>query len=171
MKDPCSSVAPLLDKYFDGEASAEEKETIERHLTDCGACQGVLESMGRLSALIRTPVEASVEQEAFPWVWQKIQREIQVQPRTTWWESLRARLGPFLFPRRRAWVPAAVAVLILLSVSASFLFKKQTPSHQDLSVVEYVESSSCNVMVYESDQEQVTVIWLFECPEKEASPS
>ena len=170
MKDPCSSVAPLLDKYFDGEASAEEKETIERHLTDCGACQGVLESMGHLSALIRTPVEASVEQEAFPWVWQKIQREIQVQPRTTWWESLRARFGPFLFPKRRTWVPAAVAVLILLSVSASFFFR-QAPSHKDLSVVEYVESSACNVMVYESDQEQLTVIWLFECPEKEASPS
>jgi len=40
MKDPCSSVAPLLDKYFDGEASAEEKETIERHLTDCGPARG-----------------------------------------------------------------------------------------------------------------------------------
>jgi hypothetical protein len=40
-----------------------------------------------------------------------------------------------------------------------------------LSVVEYVESETYNVMVYELETPQVTVIWLFEGPEEESSTS
>jgi hypothetical protein len=45
------------------------------------------------------------------------------------------------------------------------LFKKIT-SYPSPSVVEYIESQTHNVMIYESEKAKVTVIWLFEGPEE-----
>ena len=70
--------------------------------------------------------------------------------------------------RKRVWIPAAAAIVAVVLSITPFLFKK-APSSSDLSVVEYVESQSHNVMVYELEKGDVTVIWLLEDPEKEDS--
>jgi outer membrane protein assembly factor BamB len=67
-------------------------------------------------------------------------------------------------------IPAVVAIAILIFVAAPLLFKKST-SYPGPSVVEYVESQAYNVMVYELENSEGTVIWLFESPEKEISTS
>jgi hypothetical protein len=56
--------------------------------------------------------------------------------------------------------------VVLLVFSTQIIFKK-TPSYPDVSVVEYVESQSDNVMVYQLEEPKVTVIWLFEGPEED----
>jgi anti-sigma-K factor RskA len=63
---------------------------------------------------------------------------------------------------------AAAAIILIITIP--LLFKK-TPSYPSPSVVEYVESQTHNVMVYESENTKVTVIWLFEEPEKETPSS
>jgi hypothetical protein len=63
-------------------------------------------------------------------------------------------------------VPAAAAIVILLLIITPYFYTK-TPSSSDPSVVEYVESQTHNVMVYESEKGDVTVIWLLEGPGKE----
>jgi anti-sigma-K factor RskA len=169
MKDSCSSVSKLLEKYFDQEVTDKERSFIESHLRDCLTCQGELRSMEKLRDLVKPPIEEAVREEELYWVWQKIKREIQLRERSTWWESLRSWLDiPPLF-RRRVWIPVA-ATMVILIVMVPLLFKKIT-SYPGPSVVEYIESQTYNVMVYESENTKVTVIWLFEEPEKETPSS
>jgi len=166
MKNSCSSVSTLLEKYFDLEVTDEERFLAEGHLQDCPACRAALKSMEELRTWMRVPVEEAVQKEDFPWVWQKIEREIRLQKRRTWWQSLRAWLDVTPLFRRKVWIPAVATVVVLLFISTEIILKK-TPSYPDGSVVEYVESQSDNVMVYQLEEEKVTVIWLFEGPEEE----
>jgi anti-sigma factor RsiW len=171
MKDSCSHPLKLLGKYLDGEATDHEKELVGNHLRECQACQAELNSMRELHTLVATPVEEAAQQEDFPWVWQKIERRIQAQEKPSWLQSLREWLSLSPFLRRRVWVPA-LAVALLVVATAPFLMKI-TSSPAAASVVVYVESQTNNVMVYESETgpETAVVIWLFEEPDEESSPT
>lgn len=170
MKGSCSAVSKLLEKYFDQEVTDEERSLVEAHLLDCHACQDVLRSVEKLRDLVKAPVEEAVQKEDFQWVWQKIEKGIRLKERPTFWETLQSWLQiPPLF-QRKVWIPAVATITIILLITIPLLFKK-TPSYPSLSVVEYVESQTHNVMVYESENTKVTVIWLFEEPEKETPSS
>ena len=170
MKNYCSQVSRLLEKYFDQEVTEEERSLVESHLQSCPGCRDALHSMERVRILIKKPVEEAVETEDFPWVWEKIERGIQLEERPTIWESLRSWLDLSHLLKRRVVIPVVAAVVILILVTTPLLFKKTT-SYPSPSVVEYVESSNYNVMVYESENSKMTVIWLFEGPEQEQSTS
>jgi len=166
MKNSCSSVSTLLEKYFDQEVTDEERFLVGGHLQDCPVCRDALKSMEELRTLMSAPVEEAVQKEDFPWVWQKIEREIRLQKKRTWWQSLRSWLDVTPLFNRKVWIPAVATVVVLLFISTEIILKK-TPSYPDGSVVEYVESQSHNVMVYQLEEPKVTVIWLFEGPEEE----
>ena len=165
MKDFCSSVSKLLEKYFDQEVTDKERLFVESHLQDCPACRDALTSMEELRTLIKIPIEKAAQKEDFPWVWQKIEREIRLQEKLTWWQSLRSWLDLSPLFKKKVWIPAVATAVVLLFVTAQIIFKK-TPSYSGASVVEYVESETNNVMVYDLEKSMVTVIWLFEEPEK-----
>jgi hypothetical protein len=167
MKNYCSSISKLLEKYFDREVTEEERSLVQGHLQDCPACRDALHSMERFRNLIKSPLEETMEREDFPWVWQKIERGIQLEERPTVWESLRSLLDITPHLKKRVLIPA-VAALIVILITAPLLFKNTT-SYPSPSVVEYVESPTFNVMVYESENSKMTVIWLFEGPEEESS--
>jgi anti-sigma factor RsiW len=168
MKNSCSSVSMVLEKYFDQEVTDKERFLVEGHLQDCLACRDALKSMEELRTLMKVPVEEAVQKEDFPWVWQKIEREIRLQEKPTWWQSLRSWLDVTPLLRKKVWIPAVATALVLLFITTQIIFKK-TPSYPDVSVVEYVESQSDNVMVYQLEDPKVTVIWLFEGPEEEGT--
>ena len=170
MKGSCSAISKLLEKYFDQEVTHEEKSLVEAHLLDCQACRDVLRSMEELRILMKVPVEEAAEQEDFPWVWQKIERGIQLEEKPTFWETLQVWLQTSPLFQKKVWIPAATAVAMILIITIPFFFKK-TSSLLNQSVIEYVESQTHNVMIYESENKKVTVIWLFEGPAKENSSS
>ena len=170
MKNSCNSVSKLLEKYFDQEVTDGEKIFVEGHLQDCPACRDMLGSMEEIRTFIRVPVEEAVQKEEFPWVWQKIEREIRLPERPSWWQTLWSLENFRPLFQRRIWIPALAAIAVLLFVTTQFLIK-QTPSYSDPSVVEYVESDAYNVMVYESEKSNATVIWLFEAPEQNSLTS
>jgi len=170
MKDNCSQISRLLDKYYDREATAKERALVEKHLPACPACSRVLRSMGNLRDMIKTPVEEAVQKEDFQWVWRKIERGLKSDRKPAWWEALFPGIDLLSFFRRRVWIPAAVAAVILILVATPFFFKK-TSFPPASSVVEYVESQDYNVMVYQLDKEKVTVIWLLEGGGEEESTS
>ncbi len=170
MKDSCFVVSRLLEKYFDREITDEERSLVEAHLLDCQACQDRLRSMEELRDLVKAPVEEAVQNEDFQWIWQKIERGIRLEERHTFWETLQAWLQTSPLFQRKVWIPAVAAMTIILLITIPLLFKK-TPSLLDQSVIEYVESQTHNVMIYESENKKVTVIWLFEGPAEETSPS
>lgn len=171
MKDSCSSVSRLLEKYFDQEVTERQRLLVEGHLQDCPACRNALTSMEELRTLIKVPVEEAVQKEEFPWVWQKIEREIRSPGKElSWWQSISSWLDLSSLFNKKVWIPAVATFVVLLFITAQVIFKK-TPSYPDASVVEYVESETNNVMVYDLEKARVTVIWLFEEPEEEVSPS
>lgn len=170
MKESCSSVSKLLEKYFDREVTGEERSIVESHLQDCSSCQEGLKAMEGLRLLIKAPVDEADRKEDFSWVWQKIEREIRQEKRLPWKESLRDWLSGIPLFRKRIWIPAVAAIAILLVVFTPYFYKKTTSSSQ-ASVVEYVESQTHNVMVYELEKDNVTVIWLLEDSEKEDLPT
>ena len=168
MKDSCSVVSRLLEKYFDREMTDEERSLVEAHLLDCQACQDRLRSMEELRDLVKAPVEEAVQNEDFQWIWQKIERGIRLEERHTFWETLQTWLQISPLFQKKVWIPAAaVAILLILTIP---LFFKKNSSLLDQSVIEYVESQTHNVMIYESENKKVTVIWLFEGP-AEGTPS
>jgi anti-sigma-K factor RskA len=124
--------------------------------------------MEELRATLRAPVDEAAQKETFAWVWQKIEREIQTKQKPSWRESIRAWVDLFFPMRRRVWIPAVVAALLIIAIGSPLLFK-EAPSQKELSVVEYVQSDTNNVMVFESERENVAIIWLFD--ETEGEPS
>jgi anti-sigma factor RsiW len=166
MKESCSSISKLLEKYFDQEVTVEERSVVESHLQDCSSCQDSLKAMEGLRHLIKAPVDEAYRKEDFYWVWQKIEREIRQEKRPSWEESLREWLNGIPLFRKRVWIPAVAAIAIFLMVFTPY-FYKMAPSSSQASVVEYVESQTHNVMVYELEKNNVTVIWLIEDSEKE----
>jgi hypothetical protein len=170
MKDSCFSVSQLLEKYFDREATDQETSLVETHLLDCASCRETIRSMGELSGLIKAPVEEAIGKEDFPWIWQNIQREIRAEEKPGWWETLRSSLSLSPFLRRKVWVPVLAIIAIAIFITAPFVFE-EIPSSPGLPVVEYVESETHNVMIYQMEKAKVTVIWLFEGPESERPAS
>jgi anti-sigma-K factor RskA len=166
MKRECSSISRLLEKYFDQEVTPEERSLVEDHLPSCLGCRSALLSMENLRNLIKSPVEEAVERENFPWVWEKIERGIQQEEKPGLWESLWSWLDMISLRKKKILIPAVAAVVILILITAPLLYEKMS-SYPVLSVVEYVESDTYNVMIYERETPQVTVIWLFEGPEEE----
>jgi anti-sigma factor RsiW len=171
MKDPCAATSELLEKYFDHEVSDEERSGIETHIEDCPACRDRLKTMEGLRNLLKAPVDEVDQKEDFSRVWLRIERGIQQEETPAWGESIRRWIDLPSILRKRVWVPAAAVIVAIFLALAPSVFKR-SPSSSDTSVVEYVESQNYNVMVYESEKGNVTVIWLFEGPEKEGlSPS
>ena len=170
MKSECSFISRLLEKYFDQEVTPEERSLVEGHLPDCSACRMALESMENLRTLIKSPVEEAVEKETFPWVWEKVEKGIQPKERPGLWDFLKSWLDVTPFLKKKILIPAVAAAVVLILITAPLLYEKMS-SYPGLSVVEYVESETYNVMIYERETPQVTVIWLFEGPEEEPSTS
>lgn len=170
MKDSCSSISQLLERYFDRQATDEERSLVEKHLPICQTCHERLRVLEGLRKAIKAPVDEALKEETFPWVWEKIERGIRLEKRPSWWESFRSWLDLSPLFRKKVWIPAVATAVVLALVTLPLLFKK-TPSYSERSVVEYVESGVYNVMVYELEKAKVTVIWLFEGPQNESPAS
>lgn len=170
MKDPCSSVSELLEKYFDQEATDQEKTLVEGHLTDCLSCRDALRSMEGLRNLMQVPVEEYAREEDFDRVWLKVQRKIQLEERPSWRELIRSWFGLPTLLQKRVWIPAVATIIVLIFITVPLIFKNN-PSLPGQFGVEYVESKTNNVMVYEIEKANVTVIWLLEASEAESTTS
>ena len=170
MKDSCSSISKLLERYFDREVTDKERVLVEGHVQGCPACRDALKSLEELSTFIKVSVEEAVQKEDFPWVWEKIEREIRLQKKLTWWQSLRSWIDISPLFKRKVWIPAVATVVVLLFITAQIIVRK-IPSYPDVSVVEYVESQTDNVMVYQLEKQKVTVIWVFDEPAKDPTTS
>src|SRR4030043_2141906 len=96
MKDSCSSISQLLERYLDRQATDEERSLVERHLPICQTCHERLTLLEELRKAIKAPVDEALKEETFPWVWEKIERGIRLGKKPSWQESVRP--GVVFFP-------------------------------------------------------------------------
>ena len=169
MKHLCNSVSELLGKYLDQEVTEQEKALVEAHLVDCSSCRDELKSIVELSSVMKVPVEEMAREEDFDRTWLKIRRELRSEERRSWWETFRSGFGFSVLHQKKVWIPAAAAILVLIFVTIPLLMKK-SPSLPVGFGVEYVESKTNNVIVYEVEP-AVTVIWILEGTEEEETAS
>ncbi len=170
MNDSCPAFAQLLERYFDRQVTEEEQALVQRHLPVCSICQEKLRGLEKLREVVKSPVDEALRIETFPWLWEKIERDIRLEQKPTWQEAFLSWLGLSRLLRKKVWIPAVVTAVLITLIVSPFLLKK-TPSLLEQPVVEYVESGVYNVMVYESEKAKVTVIWLFEEPPDESTKS
>ena len=169
MKHLCNSVSELLEKYVDREVTEQERALVETHLLDCSSCRDDLKSLEELSNVMKVSLGEMARGEEFDRVWLKVRRELRSEEKTAWWERVRSWFALPVLHQKRVWVPAVAAMLVLIFVTVPLLLKKSPSLPEDFGV-EYVESKTNNVMVYEVGP-AVTGIWLFEGDEEEATPS
>lgn len=170
MKDRCSVVSTLLERYHDQEVTEEERRQIEEHLTQCASCRALLARTAEIGNLIRLPIQEVSERADFEKAWRKIRREIQAREPLPRWKSLGAWLKGWGLTWKRAWIPATAAALLVAGLIMSPLLMKDRDASR-ISSVEYVESSDYNVMIYEGEKGNVTIIWLFDRSDQEAPTS
>ncbi len=170
MKNSCASISNLIERYFDREATDEERSLVEAHLLGCSTCQRTVSQIEKIRELTGVPAEEIAREEDFDRVWIKVKREIQQEERHPLLETLRSHFNLSTFLQKKVWVPAFVAVMLLIFIAAP-RFLKKSPSLPGEFGVEYLESETNNVMVYELEPSKVTVIWLFEGPETGSTAS
>jgi len=131
MKDSCSSISKLLERYFDQESRI-GKESLWKATFTVVRPAGCAKVPGGTEHIYKSSVEAAIQKEDFPWVWQKIEREIRLQKKLTWWQSLRSWIDISPLFRRKVWIPAVATVVVLLLITAQIILKKPLPMQMHL---------------------------------------
>lgn len=136
----------LLDRFFDGEAGADEGARIEAHVAGCARCRSHLEANRAIAELMCGVTDQRLATA------EKVALE----------DRLVARIG-----RRRRWllrpsrmVPLAGAVGMLLWVLTSF-FRPAAPNGPSAIVTSF-QGDYTSVMIVETPETRNTIIWFDE---------
>ncbi len=126
--------------------------------------------MAEIGRLVRSPIHEVCERADFEKAWTNIRREIRPREPSRLWESVGLWLKASCLSWKRAWVPAAAAALIVAGLIVGPILREDQTAFK-MSSVEYVESSDYNVMIYEGEKGNMTIIWLFDRSDEEAPTS
>jgi len=157
----CARVQPMLDAYADGELARVQASFVAGHLQDCTACQSEFESLNSLRRAVRGSIEAELATDPTADLWSSV--------RTALAEEASANADPKIVPVPRrlsarpalAFVAVAVVGLVtLFALPADEQSKINVAS--DTFVIEEIDAGNNNVMVYESPDTNMTVIWVFD---------
>lgn len=121
----CQDITERLDAWLDGELDGADAAVVERHLAECGACEGLLGERKALTAMLRDgltfPAERAAAEGRFDGLWDRIAAETVLQPQPIPAPSLWQRISEWWggLERRQVWAPAlaagvALAVMVAL---------------------------------------------------------
>ncbi len=113
------NIRQFISLYFDGEASAQEKETVEAHIKECASCQKYYQDLSKLSSSLQSwnnetlspDLEQKINQDFL-----KLKQEEQKMKNKT--------------PLFKASVGGGVVVTILLLVLSMQVYNKQVSSEK-----------------------------------------
>ena len=111
----CEQIIPLLDSYHDGEASSDEKTTVESHLGSCADCRKRLGAIGNLVATLKALPEMKMKDDFADRVEQLI---IKTDKSTSTGKVIRFGYG--------AWAATAAAVVVLTLLVTQFVIQHST---------------------------------------------
>ncbi|MBL7171511.1 MAG: anti-sigma factor [Pseudomonadota bacterium] len=142
--------AELIGRYFDGEISQEEYDSISRHLKDCPSCQKILQDNQAISTLFRDSLEREVSQASFAALETRVLDRIR-EKENPW----RERLTKLLFSNKLLIPATAVAALILF-----FAIQRAPTTVPDPSaIIEAFSGEVSSVIIIETPKSRQTIIW------------
>jgi anti-sigma factor RsiW len=174
-----------LSAYQDGELSPGARARVATHVQGCERCGGELRALGRLRAALA--LDAADPSEAV-WTafWPQVRARIATPapaPDPVWrraWDGLRARPRLGLAPALAAVTLAVLAVVapwqrtpqqppapVQVQVGGGPETSGVSPTALDQVVIQSIETADPDVpvMVYESPESNVTVLWVFGLPQ------
>ena len=150
--DTTSCNDSLLYEYIDGELSAPETATVERHLKNCPACRRHVRSMMTFRENFRSRVErktAAVDFSALEKaVVIKALKKHRHQNRSGWVNALKFA------------IPTLATAGILLFFAYSHLLVDATPMPS--AIINSFTASSSSVMIFETPETRQTILWYTE---------
>src|SRR5262245_50558091 len=181
----CWLVRRRLSAYQDGELSPGARTRVARHVQACAGCRHELEVLGRLRAALATDADDPPE-AVWAAFWPQVRAQIAAPapaPEPVWrraWIGLRDRPRRGLAP---ALAGVALAVLAVVTpwqqratqqlsappveVGGAPEIPGGSPVALNQVVIQSIETADPDVpvMVYESPESNVTVLWVFGLPQ------
>lgn len=158
----CPRIEELIPKVVDREALDWEVEAVNAHLPTCTSCSELRDGMLAIGGLVRRDIAAAVEQADFSGLWAKI--DAGIDRAETKRDADRMKRLFFSWTAVSRWAATA-------AVAAAFAWAVLLPSsglHDFESADNRIEVSSIEggknnaVMIYESEEDNVTFIWVIE---------
>lgn len=158
----CERIEEMIGKVVDREALDWEVDAVTAHLPTCANCSELREGMVALGGFVRRDIAAAVDGADFSHLWDKV--EAGIDHAAAKHDKERMKRLFFSWPAVTRWVATG-------AVAAAFAFGvllPGSPLHDFAGADNRVEVSSIEggkdntVMIYESEDDNVTFIWVIE---------
>lgn len=151
----------LIPKVVDREALDWEVEAVSSHLSSCASCTELRDGLLTIGGLVRRDIATAVDTADFSGMWAKVEAGIDRAEATR--DSERMKRLFFSWSAVSRWAATA-------AVAAAFAWAVLLPSGAFRSYasdnrieVSSIEGGNDNtVMIYESEEDNVTFIWVIE---------
>jgi len=160
MKTACERVRELLGRFHDNELQDDDYQVVVEHLHACGECSREMAKLERISDVVKKHYETVSSSEDFSSVWARIAPDMEGAPSDShpWWRSF----GRIFWRPRSLWATAA-AVAVALVLLFAYLPNTQKPAvAANDCIIDKVESENSSVMVYETDETKMKIIWVID---------
>lgn len=168
MRSHCVKTQSLLERYFDGELSERKNAFIEDHLADCPHCMGELEGLRRMRGAVQHSMREATRDVDFSTIWRGVDSRLE-EAKPSLWERLGVAARESFSVYKPIWATATAAVAVAALIAVPLLARQggSTPKapQSNECIIESIETSGSTAMIYDIDQDQTKVIWLFEDPE------
>ncbi len=159
----CDLISRWLEAYFDGELGHRKANLVRAHVHRCPSCRHRLKEMEALRAALTRAAALTPRSMGFEELWERLSPRLPqpdyVSTGTRWFE----RLKKMLIPQRLAWVPVAIALVLVTAIGIIWQNRDEVPGRSNVVIIDYIESQHSSVMVFQpQDPGDITVIWLFE---------
>ena len=153
----------LVPRVVDGEALDWQVEAVDVHLRGCADCTAYRDELRQVGTLLRTDVHAAVTASDFSGMWAAVSRGMDRADSDT--RVARVRSGLFGWT---GFSRFAAATAMAAALAWAMILPPPSDSHDYAAGDNRVEVSSVEggddntVMVYESQDENVTFIWVMD---------
>lgn len=149
----------LLDRYLDGDLSAEEAVQMKMHLADCPICRRQAAVMNAFSQGFRDQVEQAAESVDFVAIEKQALTSALGQHRS------RGALSTFLASLKYI-LPAVATAGLLLFFAYPDLMDESAPVPS--AIINSFTGSVSSVMIFETPETRQTILWYNEDPDVES---
>ena len=157
----CERIEELVPKVLDREALDWEIRAVDAHLSSCASCSAIRADLERIGVLVRRDVSAAVASADFSRLWRGVEAGMDRVDAEHRAENVRRLFSWTGFSRFAA--AAAMAAAFAWAVLLPGRVLHDFHSADNRVEVSAVEGGADNtVMIYESDEDNVTFIWVID---------